>query len=191
MNSKPDILSIMEREGIVLHKAGRAYRCKCPMHDGKTDGSLAVYPDTQSWYCFGCGEGGDVVDFIMKQRGLSFKDACVHLGIRPGRPVPVDPAIHRRKTIQKQFQENLQRVYFDHCDRAVQLHKLRIQVKKNPGAMTDAGMVSYSLAMGELDQIEYKIDAMLYGSVEDQISEIGGTQANVSETVERRAAYRI
>ncbi len=188
IEQKPDILPVIEQE-TTLKKVGRThggeYAGPCPLCGGRD--RFRVWPERGRFWCRGCGASGDVVDFIMKLRGLSFKDACVHLGIRPGRPAPIDPAIHRRKEIQKQFQENLQRVYFDHCDRAVYLHRLRLQVKDNPSALTDAGAVSFALAMGELAQVENNLDTMLYGSTEDQIEILKGA-TNERATINRRAA---
>ncbi len=184
---KPDILPIMEREGIFLHKAGRTYRGKCPMHDGKSSGSLAVYPESQSWYCWGCGAGGDAIDFIKKLHGFSFKDACGYLGIIPGRPVPVDPMIQRRKKIQRDFERAVWEKYETLCDRAIHLHGLRLQVRKNPAAMTDDGAVIFAASMGELALVDYELDLMLYGSTEDQIS-VMGVRGHDSKTTISRAA---
>ena len=48
-----------------LKRAGTTSKGLCPFHNEKTP-SFTVYPDTQSFYCFGCGAAGDVVTFIMK-----------------------------------------------------------------------------------------------------------------------------
>lgn len=50
----------------------------CPLHKDKTP-SLKVYPNTNSWHCFGCQEGGDPISFIMKLHNLDFKDAVDHI----------------------------------------------------------------------------------------------------------------
>lgn len=187
IEQKPGILSIMEREGIFLHRAGRTYRGKCPMHGGKSNSSLAVYPDSQSWYCWGCGEGGDAIDFIKRLHGFSFKDACGYFGIAPGRPAPVDPMIQRRKKLQRDFEKAVWGKYETLCDRAIHLHKLRLQVKKNPAAMTDDGAVTFAESMGELAGIEHELDLMLYGSTEDQIL-VMGVRVHDSKTTISRAA---
>jgi len=56
---------------IEINKAGFA---KCPFHNEKT-GSFKYYKDTNSFYCFGCNEGGDVIDFIQKQHNCDLKEA--------------------------------------------------------------------------------------------------------------------
>ena len=50
---------------VQLKRKGRLYGGLCPFHSEKTP-SFYVYPDTQSFYCFGCGAGGDAVTFTKK-----------------------------------------------------------------------------------------------------------------------------
>ncbi len=51
---------------------------KCPFHQEKT-GSFTIYLDQNSWWCYGCQEGGSVVDFVMKQNGVDFLTAVKQL----------------------------------------------------------------------------------------------------------------
>lgn len=55
-------------------EVGAGGYCRCPFH-GERTGSLKVYPGDRGWHCFGCHEGGSVIDFVMKLLGLSFVDA--------------------------------------------------------------------------------------------------------------------
>lgn len=50
----------------------------CPFHKEDTP-SFTIYTDTNSYYCFGCNEGGDVIDFVMKTQNLNFIDAVKRL----------------------------------------------------------------------------------------------------------------
>ena len=50
----------------------------CPFHSEKT-ASCKIYPKSNSFYCFGCGAGGDVIDFVRLLYGLDFRQACVRL----------------------------------------------------------------------------------------------------------------
>lgn len=63
-----------------LRKSGTRYTGLCPLHADKRTLSLVVYPEQQSWHCFGaCGRGGDVIDFVMLAEHLDFKDAAARL----------------------------------------------------------------------------------------------------------------
>lgn len=57
-----------------LKKNYSRYVACCPLHGEKTP-SFTIYTTNNSWYCFGCGEGGGPIDFIMKLKDCSFKDA--------------------------------------------------------------------------------------------------------------------
>ncbi|PYV21055.1 MAG: hypothetical protein DMG27_21640 [Acidobacteria bacterium] len=59
---------------VELSTSGQNYRAKCPFHDDRHP-SFVVYPQTQSFYCFGCREHGDVLSFLMRQERLSFPEA--------------------------------------------------------------------------------------------------------------------
>ncbi len=75
-------------EGYVpLKQTGKYYRALCPFHTEKTP-SFTVNPERQIFYCFGCGEGGDVFRFLMRREGFSFPDAVRHLAERAGIPIP-------------------------------------------------------------------------------------------------------
>ncbi|MBD3362103.1 DNA primase [Candidatus Dojkabacteria bacterium] len=65
-----DIENLFNRFGINLRKKFAI----CPFHDDKNP-SLRVYPKTNSWYCFGCGRGGDTIDFVIKIAKVDFKKA--------------------------------------------------------------------------------------------------------------------
>lgn len=68
---------------VPLNKAGRNYKGLCPFHTEKTP-SFVVFPESQHWRCFGCGEGGDIFTFAMKQEGWDFREALEHLAERAG-----------------------------------------------------------------------------------------------------------
>ncbi|MDE6500651.1 MAG: DNA primase [Ruminococcus sp.] len=72
---------------IPIQKKGRNYSCSCPFHSEKTP-SFTVFTDTQSFYCFGCGAGGDVITFIKKIENLEFPEAIKLLAQRSGIEMP-------------------------------------------------------------------------------------------------------
>lgn len=58
-----------------LQRKGQNYFINCPFHPQDDTPSLCIYPDNNSWYCFGCKCGGNVINWIMKKSNVSFKDA--------------------------------------------------------------------------------------------------------------------
>ena len=72
---------------VTLRRRGSTLVGLCPFHSEKT-GSFTVFPDTQSYYCFGCGAGGDAITFIRQIENLDYPDAVRFLAERAGIPVP-------------------------------------------------------------------------------------------------------
>ena len=78
--SNISLVEIVRGEGVeIIEKRGYHQGC-CPFHDDRTP-SFFVYADN-GYKCFGCGEHGDVITFIMKFKGIGFRDACRYLGIK-------------------------------------------------------------------------------------------------------------
>lgn len=77
-----DIVAIIG-DYVDLKKSGNSYKGLCPFHNEKTP-SFTVDDRKQLFHCFGCGEGGDVVSFIMHKEGLSYIDAMKYLANKAG-----------------------------------------------------------------------------------------------------------
>ena len=73
----------VEASGVRLRGRGRVRQGVCPFHE-EVEGSFTVYADSERWYCFGCGLGGDVLDFIQRSENLSLPEAIARLGGSPG-----------------------------------------------------------------------------------------------------------
>src|ERR1035437_3845666 len=87
VKQKIDILEVIGQY-VQLTKSGRTFRAPCPFHSEKKP-SFFVYPEQQSWHCFGaCHTGGDVFSFIMKEEGLDFGDALRALAEKTGVAIP-------------------------------------------------------------------------------------------------------
>ena len=74
-------------EYVALKKAGRNYIGLCPFHKEKTP-SFTVNPDKQIFYCFGCGEGGNAISFVMKINNMAFPEAVRMLARKAGVTIP-------------------------------------------------------------------------------------------------------
>ncbi len=84
--ARNDIYDTISRY-VSLQRAGRLYKGLCPFHSERSP-SFMVYPETQSYYCFGCGAGGDVIKFTMEMNSLSYIEAVRYLAQRCGMPMP-------------------------------------------------------------------------------------------------------
>ena len=80
----------VEASGARLRGRGRVRQGVCPFHD-EVEGSFTVYADSEQWYYFGCGLGGDVLDFIRRAENLSLPEAIQRLdgGAYPAVSPPV------------------------------------------------------------------------------------------------------
>lgn len=101
---KPNIISIIEKEGIGLRQRGRYLWACCPLHSEKTP-SFCVNPEKQSFKCYGCGKYGDAIDFVQHFKGLSFKDTLVYLGISSNGKEKTNPPETRRRELIEKFKE--------------------------------------------------------------------------------------
>lgn len=72
---------------IQIKRAGNRYVACCPFHNEKTP-SFTIFPDTSSYYCFGCGAGGDAITFTMNYKNLDYKEAVLELASKAGLSVP-------------------------------------------------------------------------------------------------------
>ena len=68
----------VEAAGVVLRGKGRVRQGVCPFHQ-EAEGSFTVYGDTERFYCFGCGAGGDVLDFVQRMESLTLPEAIRRL----------------------------------------------------------------------------------------------------------------
>ena len=98
-----------------LKRAGRISKGLCPFHGEKT-ASFTVYPDTQSYYCFGCGNGGDVITFIKNIENLDYLDAVKFLADRVGIEVPdennYDSTMNKRRLRMLEANRDAARFFF-------------------------------------------------------------------------------
>ena len=83
---KNDIYDVVSQT-VSLKKTGSSYIGLCPFHNEKTP-SFSVSPRRGIFKCFGCGEGGDVIGFVMKNENLTFYEAVSRLAQRANIQLP-------------------------------------------------------------------------------------------------------
>src|SRR4030042_290128 len=90
VKQKTDIAGVISQY-TTLKKVGRNLTALCPFHSEKHP-SFFVFPERQSWHCFGaCGTGGDVFAFLMKKEGIDFGEALRLLADKAGVTLPTRP----------------------------------------------------------------------------------------------------
>ncbi|HOI74358.1 MAG TPA: DNA primase [Syntrophales bacterium] len=89
IKSRADIVEVVS-DFVTLRKAGRNYVGLCPFHQEKTP-SFTVNPEKQIFHCFGCGEGGNAVTFLMKVNAMTYPEALRHLAGKMGIQIPRKP----------------------------------------------------------------------------------------------------
>ncbi len=89
----------VEASGVRLRGRGRVRQGVCPFHD-EAEASFTVYADTEKFYCFGCGEAGDVLDFIQRTEGLSLPEAIRKLD-GGAYPAATPSATRRGRTVER------------------------------------------------------------------------------------------
>jgi DNA primase len=84
VRDKVDIVELIGSMGVALRKTGRSFVGFCPFHPNSRTPAFHVYPDNQSFHCFGCQAHGTAFDFVMRKQGLDFKGALELLAARAG-----------------------------------------------------------------------------------------------------------
>ena len=87
-----------------LRRRGRTLTGLCPFHNEKTP-SFTVYPETASYYCFGCGAGGDVINFVRNIENLDYIEAVKFLADRAGLKMPDDRADDTTSNLKRRIYE--------------------------------------------------------------------------------------
>jgi DNA primase len=106
IKARLDIVDIVS-ETVTLKKTGRNYIGFCPFHSNTKTPAFVVFPETQTWRCFGaCAEGGDMFSFVMKREGYDFKEALRVLAeqagvqLEPPTPHAVEQDEQRHKLLE-------------------------------------------------------------------------------------------
>jgi len=163
--NKPDIVSAIERRGIPLKRKGRYLWGQCPFHADKTP-SFKVDVDKQTYKCFGCGEGGDVISFVMKMDGVDFKEAARLLSINSLRRTK--PTKERLRTLA--YEKWLKSTYHELADYYWALRWVKGTFGEILAFMNDDEVDGYAGFLSDIPEIEHRMDILLFGTERDKFS---------------------
>lgn len=143
-----DNSNIEEIAGSLTQLSGKADRLigLCPFHSEDTP-SFTVFPEQNSWHCFGCHRGGSVFDLVMERDSCTFWDAAVTLANKAGIPLPEMTEEEKEKTVRRQSVEDMLTNYATGCHKNLLKHPEVIEYLHSRG-VTDESIESYQIGLG-------------------------------------------
>ena len=144
----------------------------CPFHSGDNSASLKIYNKNKGWHCFGCGVGGDVIDFVSMYFGIDFKHAIRRINNDFNLNLPLGPKMtekeRREESIrlkiikaEKEAQEarkaQLEAEYWEAFDEWKQLDRIIDRFKPPKGRYTELHPL-YIYALSRIAIVEYHLD---------------------------------
>ncbi len=173
--------NVFEYYGINVNRYGM---CCCPFHSDKHP-SMKV---ESRYYCFGCGEKGDAIDFVSKYFGLGLKDSAIkicedfHLQYDEKSHIPVQKA-EPKKSLLLIFEESEKYIYRVLSDYLHLLEKWKIDYA--PKDANEDWHPYFCEALQKKDHVEYLLDTLLTGDISDRAFIISDYGRKIIE-VERR-----
>ncbi len=152
VRSKNDIVDVVSQY-VKLTRKGSSYFGLCPFHNEKTP-SFSVTPGKQMYYCFGCGAGGNVFNFIMEYENFTFGEALKHLADRAGVELP---KMEYSREVREKAQEKAE--LLDINKQAAQYYYYQLRTEKGAAGLrylTDRGLTEEtmrSFGLGYSDRI--------------------------------------
>lgn len=108
--SNTDIVDYISRY-TELKKVGNTYRGKCPLHNGDNHNSLTVFENDNSFYCFSCGKGGSIINFVAEQEDCSYTEAIELLALENNIDISLDKEFQAEKTLYEANQRIAYKCY--------------------------------------------------------------------------------
>lgn len=168
IKSSVTMIDVCHEYGIAVNISG--FAC-CPFHAEKT-ASMKIYQGDRGWHCFGCGEGGSVIDFVMKLFSLDYVSACRKMNEDFGLQLPLDreqteeERVAAAKEAYRRRQEISQRkkAYEDAIGRYYSALSLWIDLDTTVKANAPTGLSvpisdEYATALKRKDYASYLLDA--------------------------------
>ena len=171
IKNRLDLVDVVQDYGVQLRKSGRNYAGFCPFHPNTRTPAFYIFPESQTWRCFGaCADGGDVFSFVMKKNGWDFKETLADLAKRAG----VELADARPKDAAREAAEDRQAALLDTA--ALYYHQLLLHAPQAEAArryvadraLTDETVAAYRLgfALDSWDAAKTHFTAQGYSEAE-------------------------
>lgn len=145
--ARTDIASLIGSY-VTLKRAGSNMTGLCPFHSEKTP-SFTVFTAGNSFYCFGCGAGGDAITFLRRMENLEYTDAVEHLAKRAGVRIPQTPALHEGRRYDKNrfYEMNREAARFFHASLRADNPQARqaMDYLKNKRGLSDSTITHFGL----------------------------------------------
>ena len=166
-----DIVDVISKY-VILKKTGRNYQGLCPFHGEKTP-SFVVTPDKQIFKCFGCGEGGDVLTFLMKINNQTFNEVIQEQAVALGIELPKFDV--KNAQVHKAERERL----YDAMELAVKYFKNNLQSNQKAleylekRGINEVAIGKFSLGLAPKGNFELKNYLTNLGFTVDELSKAG------------------
>ena len=168
VKSRLDIVEVISGY-VTLDRAGQRYKAPCPFHQEKTP-SFMVYPDRQSWHCYGaCASGGDVFSFVMRKENLDFAETLRRLAQQAGVALPTSQR-HTREQVAYQINE-VAKSYYQSILASDQGLPVRAYLEKR--GITSESIARFELGLSPKDGESLRNHLTQKGFSLDQLAEAG------------------
>jgi len=188
IKNRLDLVDVVTDYGVQLRKSGRNYAGFCPFHPNTRTPAFFVFPETQTWRCFGaCAEGGDVFSFVMKKNGWEFREALVELAKRAGVTLedsrPKDAAREAAETRQIALLDTASIYYHQLLLHAPQAENVRQYVSRRDLSEETVATFRLGFALDSWDAARSHFNAQGYN--DDELLAVG----LLTENEERQTRY--
>ena len=154
---------------VTLKRAGSNFSGSCPFHSEKTP-SFVVFPSTQSYYCFGCGAGGDAISFVMRAENLDYISAIKMLAQRGGINLPDDiDGGEKQKGVSRQRVLDMNKEAAKFFNKCLMDEKIGANARESNNAQSSADFINkLSIALKEADETAYWLELLHESGIIDE-----------------------
>jgi len=168
-HSTIDLAEYVKNDGVELKWNGKRWFGCCPFH-GEEKPSFSIKPDSNKFYCFGCGLKGDILDYVQLRNGVDIKGALKILGMSYQKLSPKEILeINKQKAINKERRDKKAR-FETWCIWYLDALIVERDVKREClKAMTPDNFDEFCETIGGIDRIEHEIQIMSFGERAERI----------------------